>query len=650
VAFSVKLTGTGGSGGPYTFIKTSGPAWLNVATDGTVSGTPTAAGTFSYSVQIRDKDNNVGTLTCSVTVVAPPSASCVVINAVQGVAFSVKLTGSGGSGGPYTFNKASGPAWLNIGTDGTVSGTPTVAGTFSYSVQIRDKDNNVGTLTCSITVQPPPVICVPGTFTLTGSSSTSGTAGNVRTFTANNGIKVKATAFSRNKTTGAWSTAFLGAYSGGLGVTDGTEGTGPDPLHKVDNVGKEINYVLFEFSSPVIVNRAYLNYVTSDSDVTVWAGNKTNPFDNHLTLTDSLLSGLSKETNDTTLSTARWADINNSNMEVNVLVIAASTSDTTPDDQFKISHIETSCPQASVCTGKIGDLVWKDMNKNGLQDSGEAGIGGVTVELRIGATVLKSTTTDSSGKYSFSGLCAGSYGVVLPTPPSTLTASPTTVGSNRGVDSNGNPATVVLTTDSSSDLTIDFGYMPKTSACVIGTFGLTGSTSTTGRAGNIMTFTASNGVQVKASAFSRTKSTGAWSTAYLGSYPQGLGVTDGSESGSDPSHKVDNVGSRLNYVLFEFSSPVVINRAFLDSVGADSDMTAWIGTASNPFSNHLTLSDSLLSGFGPAEENLTGSGDSRWANINAANESGNVLVLAAWVNDDSAEDEFKISKLETSCP
>src|SRR5262249_39776227 len=159
-------------------------------------------------------------------------------------------------------------------------------------------------------------------------------------------------------------------------------------------------------------------------------------------------------------------------------------------------------------------------------------------------------------------------------------------------------------------------------------------TPTTGGAGNIRTITAPNGVQVRASAFSRT-SAGTWATAYLGSYPLGLGVTDTSEDGTDPSHKVDNVGGRGNYVLFEFSTPVTVDRAFLDAVGADSDISVWVGTKTDPFNSHLMLSDSLLSGLSLFEENLTTSPDSRWADINSAGVSGNVLVIAALASDTS---------------
>jgi len=59
----------------------------------------------------------------------------------------------------------------------------------------------------------------------------------------------------------------------------------------------------------------------------------------------------------------------------------------------------------------IGDLVWNDADKDGIQDPGENGIEGVIVNLyKSGETVsLKSTKTDKSGKYLFANLEPGSY-------------------------------------------------------------------------------------------------------------------------------------------------------------------------------------------------------------------------------------------------
>ena len=73
-----------------------------------------------------------------------------------------------------------------------------------------------------------------------------------------------------------------------------------------------------------------------------------------------------------------------------------------------------------VCDGQIGDFVWNDLNGDGCQDANEAGIAGVTVNLYAGCgvsgTPIKTMTTDSTGQYLFSGLCAGTYTVSFNTP------------------------------------------------------------------------------------------------------------------------------------------------------------------------------------------------------------------------------------------
>jgi Putative Ig domain len=467
----------------------------------------------------------------------------------------------------------------------------------------------------------PGAVCLPSAIDLTGNTASSGTTGNIRTFTGSNGVQVKASGWSREKGAGVWAKAYLGAYPLGLGVTDVGE-DGSDPSHRVDNVGTRVNYVLFEFSTPVIVNRAFLDAVGVDSDISVWVGNKTNPFVNHLTLSDSLLSSLGTfEENLTTSSSSRWADINGGNIQGNVLVIAALASDTSPEDEFKISKLDLACPTTP------GKPTASCVVVNAVQG--------------IPITAVTMTATGGAGApYTFTatglptGLTMSSTGTLSGTPTVTGTFSYTVTIK----DKNGVAGTV------NCSLTVNAAPV-----CLGTVFDTTGNTASTGTTGNVRTFTAPNGLQVKASGWSRDKSAGAWAKAYLGAYSPGLGVTDTSENGSDPTHKVDNVGTRVNYVLFEFSAPVVVNRAFLDSVGADSDVSVWIGTTTDPFNNHLTLSDALLAGFGAVEENSTTSTAARWADFNNGNKSGNVLVIAALASDTSAEDEFKISKIETTC-
>ena len=114
----------------------------------------------------------------------------------------------------------------------------------------------------------------------------------------------------------------------------------------------------------------------------------------------------------------------------------------------------------------LGDYVWFDTNGNGLQDSTETGVAGVTVDLldSSGTTVLGVTTTNASGIYGFTNLAAGTYEVQFFAPTGdnfTLTSQ----GANRAVDSNANTATgltaPVTLTAGQTDLTIDAGLVAK---------------------------------------------------------------------------------------------------------------------------------------------------------------------------------------------
>ncbi|MCX6876179.1 MAG: carboxypeptidase regulatory-like domain-containing protein [Verrucomicrobia bacterium] len=63
----------------------------------------------------------------------------------------------------------------------------------------------------------------------------------------------------------------------------------------------------------------------------------------------------------------------------------------------------------------IGDYVWNDTNANGVQDSGESGLDGVTVTVYNATynTVAGTTTTSGGGAYSFPNLLPGTYYVVF---------------------------------------------------------------------------------------------------------------------------------------------------------------------------------------------------------------------------------------------
>ncbi|OCT13261.1 hypothetical protein A8709_01145 [Paenibacillus pectinilyticus] len=114
--------------------------------------------------------------------------------------------------------------------------------------------------------------------------------------------------------------------------------------------------------------------------------------------------------------------------------------------------------------GSLGDIVWDDLNANGVQDAGEPGIPGVTVELyQAGtATLLDTQTTDAGGRYLFTNLLnTGSYQVKF-IKPAGYKESPVNVGSDDSKDSDrdlttGLSHTISLLT-TVNDLTIGAGF------------------------------------------------------------------------------------------------------------------------------------------------------------------------------------------------
>jgi hypothetical protein len=90
--------------------------------------------------------------------------------------------------------------------------------------------------------------------------------------------------------------------------------------------------------------------------------------------------------------------------------------------------------------GLIGDKVWHDVNRNGIQDAGESGIGGATVRL-LNATTLAVealTTTDASGIYGFTAVAPGDYRIEF-VAPSGYVFGTKDVGSNEAADSDADP-------------------------------------------------------------------------------------------------------------------------------------------------------------------------------------------------------------------
>ena len=221
--------------------------------------------------------------------------------------------------------------------EGLRTNVGTATGSFSGG-QVSDSDaaNYVG----ANVVEP---VCV--TFDFSGNSLTDGSNGNIRSYTVD-GVTVKVSGFAED-TNGNFRSAYLGAFGDGLGVTDDSEGSGSNNTHSVDNVYWN-NYLVFEFSQSVVIDKAYLGYVGEDSDMEIWIGTVNDPIGNHINLNSSVLGSLGlHEFDQTTSSNARWADFNSGQIAGNVLVIAADTTDSTPEDRFKLEKLELCTSEAN---------------------------------------------------------------------------------------------------------------------------------------------------------------------------------------------------------------------------------------------------------------------------------------------------------------
>lgn len=146
---------------PFTFSVTSGtlpPGLTFIPATATLSGTPSAATTAAFTVQVTDAKDRTASATCSVRV--EPALQIIIGTpsplpaADVGYSYQTPLAASGGSGTNFTWQVTSGnlPDWLTLSPQGTLSGTPTAAGHFAFTLEVADDSVPPHTATAEFTV------------------------------------------------------------------------------------------------------------------------------------------------------------------------------------------------------------------------------------------------------------------------------------------------------------------------------------------------------------------------------------------------------------------------------------------------------------------------------------------------------------------
>jgi hypothetical protein len=170
--YSDTLTVSGGTS-PYVWTISTGslPAGISLSASGNLTGTPTATGTFSFTVKVTDANSQTATQATSITIAAGVSTTFAAPPAGQvAIPYTDTLTATGGTT-PYAWsvNAGSLPPGLILTSAGVLAGTPTTAGSFSFTVNVIDANNGIATTSITLTII--------GTLTLTFTAPPAGQAG-----------------------------------------------------------------------------------------------------------------------------------------------------------------------------------------------------------------------------------------------------------------------------------------------------------------------------------------------------------------------------------------------------------------------------------------------------------------------------------------
>jgi hypothetical protein len=145
VFYQAPLSATGGAQ-PYSWSATNLPAGLSInSTSGLISGNPTAAGTTTVAVTVKDGNNLSATVNLSITI--QPSNGPLMITTSSlpdgciATNYNATVAATGGNP-PYSWSSPNLPSGLSIDSStGVISGSPTANGTVAATILVNDNSS-----------------------------------------------------------------------------------------------------------------------------------------------------------------------------------------------------------------------------------------------------------------------------------------------------------------------------------------------------------------------------------------------------------------------------------------------------------------------------------------------------------------------------
>ena len=168
--YNQAVSATGGTA-PHTFFVSSGalPTGLVLnATTGVISGTPTTAATFNFTITAADATGCLGSRPYTM-IVAAPGCTAITLNpatlppGVTAVPYSQSVTASGGTP-PYTYAVSNGalPTGLTLNpATGQISGVPVAPGLFTFTIRATDAASCTGAREYTVTIVAATVTGIP---------------------------------------------------------------------------------------------------------------------------------------------------------------------------------------------------------------------------------------------------------------------------------------------------------------------------------------------------------------------------------------------------------------------------------------------------------------------------------------------------------